>query len=156
MNMIEIGRVHTPHKIAPGTPIQPSRATGIEGTVIIRPEFSEGLQDLEGFERIWLVFFCHRSAEAKMRVIPYRDTVHRGLFSTRAPARPNPIGISCVRLGEINGNRLSVFDVDLLDDTPLLDIKPYVPEYDSHDITRCGWIDSAGSDRSCADGRFHE
>lgn len=154
MNFVEIGRIHTPHKQAAGTPIQPSRATGIEGTVIVRAEYAEGLQDLDGFDRIWLFFHCDRATHAMMRVIPYRDTVERGLFATRSPARPNPIGLSCVRLGGIVENRLTVFDVDMLDGTPLLDIKPYVPEYDTFEIQRCGWIDHVGDEVRVADSRF--
>jgi len=154
MNFVEIGRILTPHKQAAGTPIQPTRATGIEGTVVVYPEYAEGLKDLDGFDRIWLVFLCHRATPAAMHVIPYRDTVQRGIFATRAPARPNPIGLSCVRLGGVVGNRLTVFDVDILDGTPLLDIKPYVPEYDTFEVQRCGWIDQADREVRVADSRF--
>lgn len=154
MNLLEIGRIHTPHKQAAGTPIQPTRATGIEGAVVVHPEYGEGLKDLDGFDRIWLVFLCDRATPTAMRVVPYRDTVERGLFATRAPARPNPIGLSCVRLGGISGNRLTVFDVDMLDGSPLLDIKPYVPEYDTFEIQRCGWIDHVGDEVRVADSRF--
>jgi len=154
MNFIEIGRIHTPHKQAAGTPIQPTRATGIEGSIIVHPDYVDGLKDLDGFDRIWLVFWCDRATPAEMQVIPYRDTVSRGLFATRAPARPNPIGLSCVRLGGIDGNRLTIFDVDMLDGTPLLDIKPYVPEYDTFEAQRCGWIDAASTAVRVADSRF--
>jgi tRNA-Thr(GGU) m(6)t(6)A37 methyltransferase TsaA len=117
--------------------------------------FVEGLADLEGFDRIWLLYWCDRSARARMRVIPYRDTQERGLFATRAPARPNPIGLSCVRLLRIADHVLHIGDVDILDGTPLLDIKPYVPAFDSFPAARHGWLSERSTERLVADGRFH-
>ncbi|MFH1894210.1 MAG: SAM-dependent methyltransferase [Candidatus Zixiibacteriota bacterium] len=93
-----------------------------------------------GFDRIWLVFWFHRSREPKLTVVPFRDTVPRGLFATRAPSRPNPIGISADKLISVSECTLTVEDVDLIDGTPLLDIKPYVPEFDSCDCRRIGWL----------------
>ncbi len=154
MNLIEIGRIHSLFKQATGTPIQPSRAAGSEGCVHVRPEFSAALKDLEGFDRIWLVYWFDRAAAAKLRVIPYRDVVERGLFATRAPARPNPIGLSNVRLLGIDGNILRVAEVDILDNTPLLDIKPYVPEYDNFSVARLGWVDTVPDKPVVADNRF--
>ncbi len=154
MNLRAIGTVHTPFRQATGTPIQPVRAAGTHGTVEIFAPFVEGLADLAGFDRIWLLYWCDRAREARMRVIPYRDTVERGLFATRAPARPNPIGLSCVRLIRVEGATLHIAEVDVLDGTPLLDIKPYVPHYDDYPVTRCGWIDHVPDVPVVADDRF--
>ena len=113
-----------------------------------------GLKDLHGFERIWLLFWCHRACDAKMSVVPYRDTVERGLFATRAPARPNQLGLSCVRLLGIRGDILRIGELDILDDTPLLDVKPYVPHYDNYPVGRCGWVDEVSNRLVTADDRF--
>jgi tRNA-Thr(GGU) m(6)t(6)A37 methyltransferase TsaA len=156
MNLVEIGRIHSPFKQATGTPIQPSRAGGAEGFIRITPQFSTALKDLEGFDRIWLIYWFNRSSSAKLTVIPYRDVVERGLFSTRAPARVNPIGLSNVRLLGIEGTVLRIADVDILDDTPLLDIKPYVPAYDNFPVQRLGWIDTVPDRPVVADDRFEK
>ena len=154
MKLIEIGRIHTPFKRAIGTPIQPCRAGGMEGFIKMNADYVPGLKDLEGFDRIWLVFWCHRASHAKMRVVPYRDTVERGLFATRAPSRPNPLGLSCVRLLRIDGDVLRIGEVDILDNTPLLDIKPYVPQYDNYPVQHCSWVDSVPDRGVVADDRF--
>jgi len=150
----EIGRVHSPFQQATGTPIQPYRASSAPGYITLRPEFVEGLADLDGFDRIWLIYWFHRASAAKMSVIPYRDTVAHGLFATRVPARPNLIGMSCVRLLNIEGQILRLAEVDILDDTPLLDIKPYVPQYDNYPVQRCGWLDTVPDNPVVADDRF--
>ncbi|RKY10703.1 MAG: tRNA (N6-threonylcarbamoyladenosine(37)-N6)-methyltransferase TrmO [Planctomycetota bacterium] len=150
-----IGTIHTPFQQAKGTPIQPIKGKGTKGWVEIEPAYVEGLKDLDGFERIWLLFWCHRASEFKLRVKPYMDTQVRGLFSTRAPSRPNAIGLSCVKLISVNGNRLEIEDVDMLDQTPLLDIKPYAAKFDHFPVTRCGWIDAVKKDaQTKADDRF--
>ncbi len=149
-----IGVIHSPFKDADGTPIQPAMAQGAEGTVEVLPEYSEGLRDLDGFERIWLLYWFDRSCEAKLKVVPFRDTEERGLFATRAPCRPNPIGISAVRLIGVDGTTLRIADVDIVDGTPLIDIKPYVPGFDVFETTRNGWLDRNITDRQSADARF--
>ena len=149
-----IGVIHTPYREQMGTPIQPACAAGAQGTVTVFQPYVEALADLGGFERIWLVFHLDRAREWKTRVVPYRDTVERGLFATRAPARPNAIGISVVRLLSIEGATVHIQDLDMLDDTPLLDIKPYVPEFDAHPGSRAGWFEEAVSGTDTADGRF--
>ena len=154
IRLTEIGRVHSPFKQATGTPIQPYRAGSAPGYVILRPEFVDGLEDLDGFDRIWLIYWFHRAAATKMSVIPYRDTVAHGLFATRVPARPNTIGMSCVRLLNIEGNILRLAEVDILDDTPLLDIKPYVPAFDSFEQARAGWYVNKTAAAVVADDRF--
>lgn len=153
-----IGIIHSPHRQATGTPVQPCRARGVEGQLeLLDPALAAGLADLQGFERIWLICYFDRASPAKMTVIPYRDTQPRGLFATRAPARPNPIGLSCVKLLRIDGTTLHLSDVDLLDGTPVLDIKPYVPAYDNYPVTRCGWTDHVTDrDNITADDRFEK
>jgi tRNA-Thr(GGU) m(6)t(6)A37 methyltransferase TsaA len=120
--------------------------------------FVEGLRDLAGFERVWLLFWCHRARAAQLSVVPYRDTVERGLFATRAPARPNPIGLSAVRLRSIVGNVLHVGELDILDGTPLLDLKPYIPLYDSFPTAAYGWMElrATQSDVIATDNRFEQ
>ncbi|MCU0915940.1 MAG: tRNA (N6-threonylcarbamoyladenosine(37)-N6)-methyltransferase TrmO [Planctomycetes bacterium] len=153
--LIIIGWVHSPFKELVGTPIQPVLARGAEGTVEILPEHTDGLQDLAGFERIWLLYWFDRAPPARLRVIPFRDEVPRGLFATRMPCRPNPAGISCVRLLGIRDRTLRIGDVDILDGTPVLDIKPYVPEYDAFPGSRAGWLESCRNRRTRADGRMN-
>jgi tRNA-Thr(GGU) m(6)t(6)A37 methyltransferase TsaA len=150
-----IGVIRTPFAVAPGTPIQSRYGREARGEVIVWQPYAAALDDLEGFERIWLIFWLDRAAAFRPRLVPYRDTTERGLFATRAPCRPNPLGLSAVRLLGREGNRLQVADLDMLDNTPLLDIKPYVPEFDAHPDSEAGWLDRCGEDRRVADERFH-
>jgi tRNA-Thr(GGU) m(6)t(6)A37 methyltransferase TsaA len=154
MNLETIGIIHSPHQESQNTPLQPHLATGSEGTVEVFPQFAAGLKDLDGFERIWLLYWFDRAAEPQLLVTPYLDDERRGLFATRAPCRPNPIGFSAVRLLRIEGNILKIADLDILDGTPLLDIKPYVPSFDVFAVQRIGWCGSSKKDRQVADGRF--
>jgi tRNA-Thr(GGU) m(6)t(6)A37 methyltransferase TsaA len=150
-----IGIVPSPHREPAGTPIQPAFAAGAEGEIVVDECFEPALADIEGFERIWLVYLFDRAAAFKPRVVPYRDTREHGLFATRSPCRPNPIGLSAVRLLGRRGNVLRVEGLDILDGTPLIDIKPYVPEFDAHTPSRAGWLDECRADRRVADERFH-
>ena len=149
-----IGTIHSPFSTAAGTPIQPSRASGARGVVQVDTPFRQGLQDLEGFERIWLIYYFHESPPGQLLVRPFLDTVLRGVFSTRSPVRPNPIGMSVVRLLSVHEDSVEVADIDVIDGTPLLDIKPYVPEFDSYPGSKAGWFDKSSSRRQCADERF--
>jgi len=151
-----IGRIHTPFLEAAGTPVQSSMAKGARGTVQIFPEYAKGLSDLEGFERIWLVYWFDRAVPDRLTVKPYLDDRLHGVFATRAPCRPNRLGISCVQLIEIKGNILEVADVDVLDGTPLLDIKPYCPRFDLFEVSRSGWVDEAPPGDRVADDRFSQ
>ena len=153
IELTPIGLIHSPHREAKGTPIQPRWAAGIEGTVEVFPQFAAGLRDLDGFERIWLLYWCDRAREARLEVMPYRDTQPRGVFATRAPSRPNPIGLSCVRLLTVDGPVLRVADLDVLDGTPLLEVKPYVPDFDVFAVERTGWWAHARGSPT-ADERF--
>jgi len=136
-----IGMIHSPSKEPKGTPIQSIAAKGIEGTVEIFQEFAGGLKDLNGFSHIMLICHFHLSKDPSLEVKPFLDDQTRGIFSTRAPNRPNPIGISIVQLINIEENILRVKDLDIIDGTPLLDIKPYVPEFDIRDATKNGWLE---------------
>jgi tRNA-Thr(GGU) m(6)t(6)A37 methyltransferase TsaA len=143
MEMKSIGTIHTPFTDLAGMPIQPAGAAGVKGTVAVFGEYQEGLQDLDGFSHIVLLYLFHRSEGYRLKVVPFMDTEPRGLFATRAPKRPNPIGLSVVLLDKIENGVLHVQNVDMLDGTPLLDIKPYVPEFDSQGETRTGWLAQA-------------
>jgi tRNA (adenine37-N6)-methyltransferase len=151
-----IGVIHSRYRTAKGTPIQPVYAEQSKGTVVLDEAFAPALADLEGFERIWICYWFDRAGPYTPRVVPYRDTVEHGLFATRSPCRPNPMGLSVVRLLSRQGATLHVADLDVLDGTPLLDIKPYVPQFDAHPGSRGGWLDADREDRRVADGRFHE
>jgi len=136
-----IGVIHSPFKEPKGTPIQPAGARGIDGTVEVFPEYAEGLKDIEGFSHIILICHFHLSRGWSLEVKPFMDDQLHGVFTTRAPARPNPIGISIVRLVRVEENILHIQDVDIVDGTPLLDIKPYVPEFDVRDVAKTGWLE---------------
>jgi tRNA (adenine37-N6)-methyltransferase len=150
-----IGVIRSPHLAAPGTPIQPAFAQQYEGHVLVNNEFEAALADIEGFERLWLIYLFDRAGRYKPRVVPYRDTREHGLFATRSPCRPNPIGLSVVRLLGREHNMLRIAGVDILDGSPLLDIKPYVPSFDAHPSSMAGWLDERREDRTEADSRFH-
>jgi tRNA-Thr(GGU) m(6)t(6)A37 methyltransferase TsaA len=136
-----IGVIHTPHKESAETPIQPVFAQGIQGTVEIYPEFVEGLEDIEDFSHIILLYYFNQSSKTMLKVKPYLQDKLRGVFATRAPHRPNKIGMSVVTLLKIEENMVYVEDVDMLDGTPLLDIKPYIKRFDSRSDIRSGWQD---------------
>jgi tRNA-Thr(GGU) m(6)t(6)A37 methyltransferase TsaA len=156
VTMRSIGVIHTPFKEQSGTPIQPRFAREAEGLIEVFEPYAEALADIDGFERLWLLFLLDRSKSWQPRVIPYLDTVKRGLFATRAPARPCPIGLSVVELLSVSENRLTVRGVDILDGTPLLDIKPYVNRFDAFPDSRAGWLDAEGIDPTAADSRFSD
>lgn len=136
-----IGMIRSPFKEPKGTPIQPTAAEGVNGTVDVFAEYTEGLKDLEGFSHIILIYHFHLSKKTSLEVKPFMDNQTRGVFSTRAPSRPNPIGISVLRLVKVEGNVLHIRGVDILDGTPLLDIKPYVPEFDAREASKIGWLE---------------
>ena len=143
MQITPIGIIHTPFKQLEGMPIQPAGAVGVKGIVEIFEEYHDGLKDLDGFSHIILIYEFHRSEGFTLEVIPFMDTVVRGLFATRAPKRPNRIGLSTVHLDKIENGSIHIQNVDILSGTPLIDIKPYVPEFDSHVDIRTGWLEHA-------------
>ena len=151
-----IGIIHSPYKNPKGTPIQPSAARGNEGKIEVFAEFAEGLEDLAGFSHIFLIYHFHLSKKFSLKVKPFLDDTRRGLFATRAPARPNPIGMSVVRLVDIHESTLRIQNLDVLDGTPLLDIKPYVPQFDVYPVEKIGWIEKKTRKikEAADDGRF--
>jgi tRNA-Thr(GGU) m(6)t(6)A37 methyltransferase TsaA len=148
-----IGTIHSPHTEAAKTPIQPSFAAGIPGTAEIDPAYEEGLADLEGFSHVWLIYLFDRVDTPRLTVSPYLEDVSHGVFATRAPCRPNPIGLSVVRLVRREGCTLHLEDMDIVDGTPLLDIKPYVGRFDAREGVRCGWLDQVDETTAKQRGR---
>jgi tRNA-Thr(GGU) m(6)t(6)A37 methyltransferase TsaA len=153
-----IGVIHSPFKRLEGMPVQPPGAAGIVGSVGVYPEYRDGLADLDGFSHIILLYAFHGREGFELKVVPFLDTVPRGLFATRAPARPNPIGLSVVKLTRVEGATLHIENVDILDGTPLLDIKPYVPDFDEASHVRLGWLEAVRKrvQTRRADGRFRD
>ncbi len=141
-----IGVIHSPFTDPKQTPIQPSRSQA-RGQVEVYPQFAEGLEDVDGFSHVYLLYVFHRAAPYSLRVKPFLDSQLRGLFATRYPSRPNPIGLSIVRLDERRGNILEIEGVDVLNGTPLLDIKPYVPDFDVQADVRTGWYASRSNQK---------
>jgi tRNA-Thr(GGU) m(6)t(6)A37 methyltransferase TsaA len=139
--MKPIGVIHSPLIKKSQVPIQASRSK-VKGSVEIHPEYIDGLQDLEGFSHIFLLYIFHASSGYSLLVKPFLDDQLHGLFATRYPFRPNPIGLSVVRLIGRKGNTLEVEGVDVLDGTPMLNIKPYIPEFDERTNTRIGWYET--------------
>jgi tRNA-Thr(GGU) m(6)t(6)A37 methyltransferase TsaA len=138
-----IGVIHSPFRDVKGMPIQPAGAEGVTGSVEIEPEYAAGLKDIEGFSHIILIYHFHLSEDYSLEVKPFLDDELHGVFATRAPMRPNAIGISVVRLVRLEGRVIHITDVDIVDGTPLLDLKPYVPEFDTRKTTRIGWLSKA-------------
>lgn len=151
-----IGVIHTPFTSLDQMPIQPAGEASAAGFVEIFPDYIEGLKDLDGFSHLILLYHLHKVSASKLIVTPFLDSEPRGVFSTRAPVRPNPIGISVVRLTSVSGNNLHFADLDVLDGTPLLDIKPYIPDFDAPGDVRLGWLEDAkGNVKSMkSDDRF--
>jgi len=146
INIESIGIIHSPHKSIENMPIQPKGAIGIEGYVLINEQYTEGLQDLDGFSHIYLVYFFHAAVRTELQVKPFMDTQTRGVFATRSPLRPNHIGLSIVRLNRIEKNKLIISDIDVLDNTPLLDIKPYVARFDRVNESKSGWLTASAQE----------
>ena len=156
IELLPIGIIHSPFQKLEDMPIQPSGAVGIKGTVEVFEEYQPGLKDLEGFSHLILLYHFHRVSSFELQVTPFLDTEVHGVFATRAPKRPNPIGLSIVQLDKVEGGVLYLGNVDILDATPLLDIKPYVPAFDAQQEVRTGWLEKSGNavaDKK-SDGRF--
>lgn len=137
---LPIGTIHSPFVEPRGTPIQSTAGKTVRASVEVFPEYAEGLLDLEGFSHLILLYYFHRAAPYSLIVVPFMDSESHGVFATRAPARPNPIGMSVVRLVERRNNILEIQEVDILDGTPLLDIKPFISDVDTRRHTRKGWL----------------
>jgi len=147
-----IGVIHSPHTDPKATPIQPTFAKGIPGTVEVFPQFADGLKDVEGFSHLFIIYHFHRAKGIKLQVKPYLQDEIRGVFACRAPCRPNPIGFSVCRLVRREGNVLHIEDVDILNGTPLLDIKPYAARFDSRGDVRSGWQKDVDDDTAARRG----
>ena len=136
-----IGTIHSPSTELSGMPIQPTSENSAKGYIDILPEFVEGLKDLDGFSHIYLIYAFHKITQAKLTVTPFLDTEMHGIFATRAPSRPNPIGLSLVKLVSIDQARVHIDQVDVLDGTPLLDLKPFIPTFEPQEEVRVGWLE---------------
>jgi len=148
-----IGIIRSPYQSLIGMPIQPAGAEGVAGTVEIDAQYREGIKDLSGFSHIILIYHFHMAKSPSLLTRPYLDDEPHGIFSTRYPARPNPIGISVVRLLNVEEHVLHIEEVDILDGTPLLDIKPYVPEFDVRQVESIGWLSGRAEKVSKAKSR---
>jgi tRNA-Thr(GGU) m(6)t(6)A37 methyltransferase TsaA len=137
-----IGYIRTPFDKPGGMPIQPKNAIGIEGRIELSDEYIDCLEGLNGFSHVHLIYYLHLVNETKHRVRPFLSDHETGVFSTRAPVRPNPIGLSVVEIAGIAGNIIHIRNVDIVDKTPLLDIKPYVSGFDNFESDRHGWLDN--------------
>jgi tRNA-Thr(GGU) m(6)t(6)A37 methyltransferase TsaA len=151
-----IGKVHSPYAEPEGAPIQVPGGEGVEATIEIYPEYVAGLDSVEGFSHIIVLYHFHLAGKAELTVHPFLDDQARGIFATRAPCRPNAIGLSVVHLVRVEGNLLHVEDLDIIDLSPVLDIKPYVPEFDARDVDSIGWLEGKAQEaaRRRADARF--
>jgi tRNA-Thr(GGU) m(6)t(6)A37 methyltransferase TsaA len=151
-----IGVIHSPFKEAAGSPIQGVFAEDAEGVVEVFEEYAEGLRELELFSHVYLLYHFHRAGPVSLAVVPFLDDREHGVFATRAPSRPNGIGLSIVRLLARDGRRIHVAQLDVLDGTPLLDLKPYVPQFDHRPTANSGWIKGTDGGRIArrADNRF--
>ena len=152
-----IGVIHTPYDDPVGVPIQGSLRKDVEATVELFPEFVDGLQDVDGFSHLILLYQFHLSDGYRLVTKPFLDDTPRGVFAIRSPRRPNPIGMTVVRILGLDGNKLRVAGVDMVNGTPLLDIKPYIPDSDAHDADRMGWIGEKMKEKGSstkADDRF--
>ncbi len=151
-----IGIIHTPYKEASGTPIQPIAAPESEATIEVFFEYAEGLTDIGEFSHLILIYHMHLVKTSQLKLIPFLSNEEHGVFSTRAPGRPNPIGFSVVKLEKVNGNLLFITGIDIIDGSPLLDIKPFIPAFDGRSADKTGWfhetIDKISKIKD--DGRF--
>ena len=151
-----IGIIHSPHHSIEDMPIQPKGAAAIEGYIIMDEKYFDGLQDLEGFSHLYLLYHFHKAIRTELTVTPFMDKEKRGVFSTRSPLRPNHIGLSIVKLKRVEGNKISIEGVDVLDGTPLLDIKPYIEKFDAVQESTSGWLQASEEEisKKRSDNRF--
>lgn len=151
-----IGILHSPYTDIQGMPVQPVGALGVTGHIEVHPDFAEGLADLEGFSHVFLLYHLHRVRGYDLTVRPFLDNADHGIFATRSPKRPNPIGLSVLELEEVSGLTVRLRNVDVLDGTPVLDIKPYVPHFDVWEAGKVGWFATKArkADAYISDDRF--
>ncbi|MFW8601162.1 tRNA (N6-threonylcarbamoyladenosine(37)-N6)-methyltransferase TrmO [Desulfobacterota bacterium M19] len=151
-----IGIIHSPYDSIEDMPIQPKGASGVEGCIAMDRKYIDGLQDIEGFSHIYLLYSFHKATRTELLVTPFMDKQTRGVFATRSPLRPNHIGISIVKLKRIKDNKIFVEDIDILDGTPLLDIKPYIDKFDTVQNSTSGWMQASDKEisKKRSDNRF--
>lgn len=152
-----IGKIKTPWLTIENMPIQPTGAKSVKGIIELFPEYSKGLKDIEGFSHIILIYQLHLVTEPQLEVIPFMDTKSKGIFATRSPKRPNKIGISIVEIEKVEGTKIHILDVDMINDSPLLDIKPFFEEFDNRFNTKKGWLENKkiqNKDHFKSDNRF--
>jgi len=157
----QIATVCSPFCDLEGMPVQPNGAKEAYATIEFKEEYAEGLKDLDGFSHVYLIYYFHKVKEPKLSVIPFNDMTHtpRGVFSTRTPMHPNGLGLSVVELVKVEGNIVTIKGVDILDGTPLLDIKPYIENFDKVEgVVNSGWMRSSEEEvsRKKSDDRFVE
>ncbi len=153
----QIGTIRSPFDSPAGMPIQPAGATATKGTLEIAAPYTDGLRDLDGFSHCILLYHFHATDDdASMQVEPFLDESERGIFATRAPTRPNPVGLSVVEIGSVTESTVTVRGIDVVDGTPLLDIKPFVPGFDVPDDVETGWLTASNEmiQSEHADERF--
>lgn len=146
INLESIGTILTEFTQANNMPVQPCGGENSIAKIVIKDEYVEGLKDLDGFSHIYLIYYFHKTKQDKLEVIPFNDKTNskRGVFSTRTPVHPNRIGLSLVKLESINNNIIEISGVDILNETPLLDIKPYIPDFDFvNGKVKSGWMKSS-------------
>lgn len=156
MQIEPIGIIRTPFKKLGQMPIQPKGAKSVIATLEIDKEYSLGLKDLEEFSHIYLIYYFHEAVRTELEVIPFMDTQERGVFATRSPLRPSHIGLSITKVLSIDDNIVTIKGIDILDGTPLIDIKPYIPQFDGVNGVKTGWMDKSRSEVNSArsDDRF--
>jgi len=156
MQIDDIGIINTPYSSLEKMPIQPSGAKEVMSSLTIKQEYAQGLKDLEGFSHIFLIYYFHEAKRSALEVIPFMDTRSRGVFSTRSPLRPSHIGMSLTQLVSVHDNIVTIRGIDVLDGTPLLDIKPYIPQFENLNEVQTGWMNKKASQVSDArsDDRF--
>jgi len=159
INLKQIATINSPFCSLENMPIQPKGAKETIATIEFKKEFQDGLKDLNGFSHIYLIYYFHKVKEHKLQVVPFNDLTNtvRGVFSTRTPMHPNSIGLSVVELIDVKGNIVTIKGIDILDGTPLLDIKPYIENFDKIDgVTKSGWMKSNSNEVSNkrSDDRF--
>jgi len=148
-----IGVIYSDFKDLDKIPIQPVFAEEARGYAKLFPEFVDGLKDLEGFSHVYLLYHLHRAPEAKLQVKPFLEDTARGVFATRSPSRPNPIGFSLVKIDKIIGNILHFSELDILNGTPLIDIKPFIPRFDFREQASQGWLEDINEHEAQRRGR---
>lgn len=156
MTLEPIGTIHTPYTNLEEMPIQPSGAADTLGTLIINPVYKEGLKDLDGFSHVYVLYHFHKATRSELLVTPFMDTEIRGVFATRSPLRPSHIGMSVTQIVSVKDNIVTLKGIDVLDGTPLLDIKPYIPQFDAVSNVKTGWMNKNKTEVSntISDSRF--